>query len=127
MPEIAAYRKIAEETVGRPLKISQMCGGTDARMFADRSVIVMHSVNGENAHGDGEYVEIESVKNCLKSKRSSLTPALPEYKKHRAKMRRFFKNKKAGSFKRPAFSCNIPPKRGRGQSEPATSDRQDNR
>ncbi len=65
MPEIAAYRKIAEETVGRPLKISQMCGGTDARMFADRSVIVMHSVNGENAHGDGEYVEIESVKKLL--------------------------------------------------------------
>lgn len=49
MPEIAAYRKIAEETIGRPLKISQMCGGTDARMFADRSVIVMHSVNGENS------------------------------------------------------------------------------
>lgn len=65
MPEIAAYRKIAEETIGRPLKISQMCGGTDARMFADRSVIVMHSVNGENAHGDGEYVEIESVKKLL--------------------------------------------------------------
>lgn len=59
------YRKIAEETIGRPLKISQMCGGTDARMFADRSVIVMHSVNGENAHGDGEYVEIESVKKLL--------------------------------------------------------------
>ena len=60
-----AFRKIAEETIGRPLKISQMCGGTDARMFADRSVIVMHSVNGENAHGDGEYVEIESVKKLL--------------------------------------------------------------
>lgn len=65
MPEIAAYRRIAEEVIGQPLKISQMCGGTDARMFADRSVIVMHSVNGENAHGDGEYVEIESVKKLL--------------------------------------------------------------
>ena len=64
-PEIAAYREIAAQTVGRPLKISQMCGGTDARMFSDRSVIVMHSVNGENAHGDREYVELDSVKQLL--------------------------------------------------------------
>ncbi len=65
MPEIVAYRKIAEEIIGQQLQISQMCGGTDARLFADRSIIIMHSVNGENAHGDGEYVEIESVKKLL--------------------------------------------------------------
>lgn len=64
-PEIAAYREIVAQTIGRPLKISQMCGGTDARMFSDRSVIVMHSVNGENAHGDLEYVELDSVEQLL--------------------------------------------------------------
>lgn len=65
MPEIAAYRRIAEKITGRELKVAQMCGGTDARMFSDRSVIIMHSVNGENAHGDGEYVEIDSVSSLL--------------------------------------------------------------
>lgn len=64
-PEIAAYRKIAAETLGQELKIVQMCGGTDARMFADRAAIIMHSVNGDHAHGDNEYVDLASAEKLL--------------------------------------------------------------
>lgn len=64
-PEIETYKKIAEQILGRKLSFRQMCGGTDARMFSDNSVIIMHSLNGDHAHGDDEYVEIDSIYKLL--------------------------------------------------------------
>jgi len=60
-PVLQKYMQCASETIGRPLQIAQMCGGTDARLFADHSTIIMHSINGGNAHGDNEYAEIDSI------------------------------------------------------------------
>lgn len=62
---IAAYKKIAQATTGHTIRMSQMCGGTDARMFSDHSIIIMHSINGENPHGDMEYAEIDSIHTLL--------------------------------------------------------------
>ena len=61
MPEIVTYKKIAEQILGRELSFRQMCGGTDARMFSDNSVIIMHSLDGDHAHGDDEYVDTDSI------------------------------------------------------------------
>ena len=58
---IKPYRKIAEEVIGKKIKISHMNGATDARMFADKAVIIMHSPTGYNHHNAGEYVEIDTI------------------------------------------------------------------
>lgn len=60
-PAIRQYLQIAEKVTGRKIEISTSCGATDSRMFADKSTIIMHSINGENAHGDKEYAEIDSI------------------------------------------------------------------
>ncbi|MFV0626851.1 MAG: M20 family metallopeptidase [Alphaproteobacteria bacterium] len=60
-PEIQNYKKIAEKIAGDKISITHMNGATDARMFADNSVIIMHSTTGANVHGDGEYVETDSI------------------------------------------------------------------
>lgn len=59
--QIQDYKKIAEEILGKTLKITHMNGATDARIFADNSIIIMHSTNGENVHGDDEFVETDSI------------------------------------------------------------------
>lgn len=60
-PAIQQYLKIAEKIVGRKIEISTNCGATDSRIFANKSTIIMHSINGENMHGDNEYAEIDSI------------------------------------------------------------------
>lgn len=60
-PEIQQYLKIAEKITGHKIEISTSCGATDSRMFADKSVIIMHSINGAGMHGDNEYAEIDSI------------------------------------------------------------------
>lgn len=60
-PAIRQYLQIAEKVTGRKIEISTSCGATDSRMFADKSTIIMHSINGENMHGDNEYAEIDSI------------------------------------------------------------------
>ena len=60
---IVAYKKLAENILGKEIEFEQIGGATDARLFAERgAVVVMHSGSGEGMHGDNEYVEIESVK-----------------------------------------------------------------
>jgi len=58
---IQAYKKLAEEVIGKEVTISHMNGATDARMFAEKSVIIMHSINFGNHHSPGEYAEIQSI------------------------------------------------------------------
>lgn len=60
-PVICRYLKIAEKITGRKIEISTNCGATDSRMFADKSTIIMHSINGAGMHGDDEYAEIDSI------------------------------------------------------------------
>lgn len=60
-PAIQQYIKIAEKITGRKIEISTNCGATDSRLFADKSTIIMHSINGANMHGDNEYAEIDSI------------------------------------------------------------------
>lgn len=59
---IQSYKKMAEQVLGQKLKITHMNGATDARMFAEKSVIIMHSLNGDGVHGENEYLEIGSLK-----------------------------------------------------------------
>lgn len=60
-PEIKAYRQVAAQVLGYELVVSHSAGATDSRPFGKNSVVIMHSVDGGEAHGDGEYVEIDSV------------------------------------------------------------------
>lgn len=60
-PAIQQYLKTAERIVGRKIEISSNCGATDSRIFADKATIIMHSINGENMHGDNEYADIDSI------------------------------------------------------------------
>lgn len=62
---IQQYLNIAEEVIGHKVNVSHSCGATDSRMFADISTIIMHGTNGDNAHGDAEYVEIDSIYKLL--------------------------------------------------------------
>lgn len=61
-PKILAYKKIAEEVLGKNIKFEQIGGATDARLFAQKgAIVIMHSGTGEGMHGDDEYVELLSV------------------------------------------------------------------
>ena len=60
-PAIQQYLKTAEQVLKHSVAITTSCGATDSRMFANKSTIVMHSINGENMHGDNEYAEISSI------------------------------------------------------------------
>ena len=60
-PYIRKYLEIAENIVGRKVNVTHSCGATDSRMFADSSVIIMHGINGDNIHADGEFAEIDSI------------------------------------------------------------------
>lgn len=61
-PQILAYKKLAEEIMGREIKFVQIGGATDARLFADKgATVIMHSGTGEGMHADGEYVVVQSV------------------------------------------------------------------
>lgn len=64
-PHILAYKKFAEDLLGRPIDFEHIGGATDSREFAVKgSTVIMHSGSGEGMHASGEYVEIESVK-CI--------------------------------------------------------------
>ena len=64
---ILEYKKLAEEILGEKIDFQQIGGATDARLFAELgATVIMHSGTGEGMHADGEYVEIESVKNLAK-------------------------------------------------------------
>ena len=68
-PLLQQYMRCAAEVVGHPLRVAQLCGGTDARMFADKSVVIMHSADGDNAHGKDEYVDIASLRQLAEIER----------------------------------------------------------
>ncbi len=62
-PYILDYKHFAESILGRPLEFEYEGGATDSRAFAVRgSTVIMHSGSGDGMHAEGEYVEIESVK-----------------------------------------------------------------
>lgn len=62
-PHILEYKKFAEDILGRPIEFEHIGGATDSREFAVKgSTVIMHSGTGEGMHADGEYVEIDSVK-----------------------------------------------------------------
>lgn len=58
---IQSYKRIAEEIIGQKIKIDHMNGATDARMFADKSVVIMHGANGADIHNPNECLEIDSM------------------------------------------------------------------
>lgn len=61
-PQILAYKAVAEKIMGRTVEFQQIGGATDARLFAEKgATVIMHSGTGEGMHGDGEYVELQSV------------------------------------------------------------------
>ena len=61
-PYIKQYISVAEAVINSKIEISTSCGATDSRMFADKdAVIIMHSINGKDLHGDNEYAEIDSI------------------------------------------------------------------
>lgn len=68
-PLLRQYMQCAAAVIGRPLQVAQLCGGTDARMFADKSVVIMHSADGGNAHGKDEYVDIASLRQLAEIER----------------------------------------------------------
>ncbi len=62
-PHILAYKKLAEEVLGKQIEFEQIGGATDSRAFAVRgSTVIMHSGSGSGMHAAGEYVDLESVK-----------------------------------------------------------------
>lgn len=69
-PKIQKYIQVAEKIIGQRIEISNSCGATDSRMFADKSTVIMHGINGENAHGDNEYAEIDSILTLAKIQRA---------------------------------------------------------
>lgn len=61
-PQIVAYKKFAEQVMGKRIEFEQTGGATDARLFAEKgATVIMHSGTGEGMHAEGEYVEIQSV------------------------------------------------------------------
>lgn len=62
-PYILDYKAFAEHILGRPLSFEYEGGATDSRAFAVRgSTVIMHSGSGDGMHADGEYVELDSVR-----------------------------------------------------------------
>jgi len=62
-PDILQYQLIAQQVLGRPVEFEYIGGATDSRVFALRgSTVIMHSGSGEGMHAEGEFVELESVK-----------------------------------------------------------------
>lgn len=61
-PDILAYKKLAEEILGREIKFEQIGGATDAREFAVRgSTVIMHSGTGDGMHTNTEYAYVDSI------------------------------------------------------------------
>ena len=49
--------------LGKKIEFEHIGGATDSRSFALRgSIVIMHSGTGEGMHANGEYVEVDSVK-----------------------------------------------------------------
>ena len=62
-PQILAYKQFAEKVMGKSIEFQQIGGATDARLFAEKgATVIMHSGTGEGMHAEGEYVDIQSVK-----------------------------------------------------------------
>ena len=62
-PYILDYKKFAEDILGKKIEFEHIGGATDSRSFAIRgSIVIMHSGTGEGMHANGEYVEVDSVK-----------------------------------------------------------------
>lgn len=62
-PHIVAYKKFAEDILGRPLEFEYIGGATDSREFAERgATVIMHSGSGDGMHAPNEYAEVESIK-----------------------------------------------------------------
>lgn len=62
-PQILAYKQFAEEIMGKKTEFEHIGGATDSREFAVKgSTVVMHSGTGDGMHAEGEFVEIDSVK-----------------------------------------------------------------
>lgn len=62
-PDILDYKRFAENIMGCPIEFEHIGGATDSRSFAVKgSTVIMHSGTGDGMHANGEYVEIESVR-----------------------------------------------------------------
>lgn len=62
-PQILAYKQFAEEIMGKKTEFEHIGGATDSREFAVKgSTVVMHSGTGDGMHAEGEFVEVDSVK-----------------------------------------------------------------
>ena len=62
-PYILDYKQFAEDILGKKIEFEHIGGATDSRSFAIRgSIVIMHSGTGEGMHANGEYVEVDSVK-----------------------------------------------------------------
>ncbi|MBR1649173.1 MAG: M20 family metallopeptidase [Alphaproteobacteria bacterium] len=77
-PQIKKYLETAQSVTGHKINITTSCGATDSRMFADSSAVIMHSVNGENAHGNQEYVEISSISDLSKIQKAYVDEIIKE-------------------------------------------------
>lgn len=61
-PCLIKFKKIAEKTVGKKIKLSKATGASDARFFSVKNMPVIISVpNCGNKHGTNEWVEIKSL------------------------------------------------------------------
>ena len=55
------YLDIAEKIIGKRPNLASIGGATDARHFAKKMPLIMHSGSGDGEHGLGEYCLISSV------------------------------------------------------------------
>lgn len=61
---IQRYKKIAEKILGKTLSVGHMNGATDARMFPDSIIKIMHSpITDSETHSIDENIELSSIKN----------------------------------------------------------------
>ncbi len=62
-PHILAYKKFAEDILGKKIEFEHIGGATDSRVFAEKgSIVIMHSGSGGGMHAKGEFVDINSVR-----------------------------------------------------------------
>lgn len=62
-PQILAYKQFAEDIMGKGIEFEHIGGATDSREFAVKgSTVIMHSGTGEGMHAEGEFAEIDSIK-----------------------------------------------------------------
>lgn len=60
-PLVKQFIAVHEAEIGQPIEYVKAHGSSDARYFDDRDIpVIMLRPNGGNAHGDGEWLSVES-------------------------------------------------------------------